>query len=212
MMHRQSLAGYDYLHVPHASATRALILLHGTGGDAVSMLDIGRDLDPKAHLLSIQGNVLEHGANRFFKRVSEGVYDVVDLAQRTEALATFIPQVLAQHGIADMPTCIVGYSNGANIAVSLLLSHPNLCNAYVLIRPLFPHEPEHLEDLSLINILLLAGTHDQLATEVQTTHLSAMLYQQNARISTQFSPAGHELTLQDLAYARQWLTDLDPRS
>ena len=44
-------------------------------------------LSPKAGVVSPRGDVSEHGAARFFRRTAEGVYDMADLAQRTETMA-----------------------------------------------------------------------------------------------------------------------------
>ena len=63
-------------------AAPVLVLLHGTGGDERSLLDLGHDLDPQASLLGIRGNVLENGMPRYFKRLAEGIYDEEDLMFR----------------------------------------------------------------------------------------------------------------------------------
>ena len=73
---------------------RTVVLLHGTGGDDESFMGLGRIVAPDAARISIRGDVSENGNLRFFRRVGDGIYDMDDLAMRTERLGEFIPSVL----------------------------------------------------------------------------------------------------------------------
>src|SRR5207248_10196628 len=112
----------DFIHefVPGKS-DRTLLLLHGTGGNERDLVPLGRELDPKAALLSPRGKVLENGMPRFFRRVAEGVFDLEDLIKRTNELADFVAATAQHYGFAADKVVAAGYSNGANIAASLLL-------------------------------------------------------------------------------------------
>lgn len=66
------------------------ILLHGTGGNEHDLMFLGKEIEPNVSLLSPRGNVLENGMPRFFRRLSEGVFDLEDLKFRTHELADFI--------------------------------------------------------------------------------------------------------------------------
>src|ERR1700745_2523090 len=112
----------DFIHefVP-GNSSRTLLLLHGTGGNERDLVPLGRELDPNAALLSPRGKVLENGMPRFFRRLAEGVFDLEDLTKRTHELADFVIAA-ARHYNIDMQNIVaVGYSNGANIAASMLL-------------------------------------------------------------------------------------------
>src|SRR5216117_4429161 len=112
----------DFIHefVPGTS-DRTLLLLHGTGGNERDLIPLGRELDPNAALLSPRGKILENGMPRFFRRLAEGVFDVEDLKQRTNELTDFITVAAARYKLAAHEIVAVGYSNGANIAASMLL-------------------------------------------------------------------------------------------
>ena len=121
-------AGLNFIHqfIP-GSSDRTLLLLHGTGGDESQLLGLGRELDPTAALLSPRGPVSENGHLRFFRRFAEGVFDLEDLERRTDDLAEFIGAAAAHYRLAPEKIVAVGYSNGANIAASILLRRPGSC-------------------------------------------------------------------------------------
>jgi predicted esterase len=109
-----------------------LLLLHGTGGDESDLLSLGDELWPGAARLGVRGKVLENGMPRFFRRISEGVFDLEDLKFRTEELARFIKAASERYDFRTEKLIAVGYSNGANIAASLLLLHPGYLAAAAL--------------------------------------------------------------------------------
>lgn len=75
-----------------------MLLLHGTGGNERSLLDVGRFLDPNAGILSPRGNVLEGMYPRFFRRIAPQVLDLEDLRMRTDELAEFVGKAAQQYG------------------------------------------------------------------------------------------------------------------
>src|SRR6516225_5612835 len=148
----------DFIHefVPRKSE-RTLFLLHGTGGNERDLIPLGRELDPDANLLSPRGQVLENGMPRFFRRLAEGVFDEEDLIRRTHELADFVEQASAKYRLNRQNVCAVGYSNGANIAGSLLLLRPQTLAGAILLRPIVPIVPEPLPDLSGVPVLAVSG-------------------------------------------------------
>lgn len=97
------------------------VLLHGTGGDEHDLLPVAEMLDPSYNVLGVRGNVSENGMNRFFKRHGEGQYDVEDLKFRTTELHEFLESAANQYNFDLDKVVLVGFSNGSNIAISLML-------------------------------------------------------------------------------------------
>src|SRR5438034_3494007 len=151
----------DFIHefVPGAS-NRTLLLLHGTGGNERDLIPLGRELDPRASLLSPRGKVLENGMPRFFRRLAEGVFDLEDLRNRTNGLADFVASAAEHYGFAGDKLVAVGYSNGANIAASMLLLRPEVLSAAVLFRAMVPLIPETQPNLHSVNVWIGAGSYD----------------------------------------------------
>jgi phospholipase/carboxylesterase len=196
--------GFIHNYVPATDRTRPpLLLLHGTGGDENDLLPFGERLAPGAALLSPRGKVSEEGASRFFRRLTEGVFDLEDLAFRTQELAEFVERSRKTYGIAK--PIAFGFSNGANVAASLLLTRPDVLAGAVLLRAMTPFEPETLPDLTGIPVLMLSGASDPLVEPENRDKLAEMLNAAGAAITHEVVPAGHNLSPRDIAVAERWL-------
>jgi predicted esterase len=199
----------DFIHefVPGPS-NRTLLLLHGTGGNERDLVPLGRELDPNASLLSPRGKVLENGMPRFFRRIAEGVFDLEDLKKRTNELADFVATAAQHYGFASDNVVAVGYSNGANIAASMLLLRPEILSAAILFRAMVPLIPDKQPKLSFMPVWIGAGTDDPIIPTSETKRLAELLRKTGANVTIRHFPAGHALTPDDVEAARDWLTVL----
>ena len=183
-----------------------LLLLHGTGGDENDLLQIGRALAPRANLLSPRGQVLENGMPRFFRRLSEGVFDENDLRQRTHELADFVTLSIERYQLDANKIFALGFSNGSNIAASLLLLRPQVLAGAILLRPMVPLVPEILPDLRDKPIFIAAGRQDSLVSIEQSEALAELLKNAGASVTLRWQNAGHRLENEDWQSARDWLS------
>jgi predicted esterase len=184
-----------------------LLLLHGTGGDENDLLPVGRMLDERAALLSPRGKVLEYGLPRFFRRLAEGVFDHEDLVDRTHELAEFVERAVNEYGIDPRRLFAVGFSNGANVAASLLLTYPRLLAGAILLRAMVPFEPERAPDLSGTPVYLAAGRSDQMVPPENTERLAQLLREAGADVTLDWQPGGHGIGPEEVQAARNWLAD-----
>lgn len=198
-----------------------LLLLHGTGGNENDLLPLGRELLPGAAHLSPRGRVLENGMPRFFRRFAEGVFDVDDLKFQTHDLNNFIKAAAQRYGVAQAHRAsdargvrhengsklvAVGYSNGANIAASLLLLHPDALAGAVLFRAMVPFTPDFEPNLGHSSVFLGGGIHDPIVPRDNTERLATMLTSFGAETEVYWHRGGHELGQDDVAAAKQWLS------
>jgi predicted esterase len=199
----------DFIHeFISGGSSRTLLLLHGTGGNERDLIALGRELDPRAALLSPRGKVLENGMPRFFRRLAEGVFDLEDLKYRTNELADFVIGAGERYEI-DMKNIIaVGYSNGANIAASMLLLRPEVLSGAILFRAMVPLMPETQPKLSSVNVWIGAGSNDPIVPASETKKLAEILRNAGAGVTLRYFPAGHQLTPVDVESAREWLMTL----
>ncbi len=192
-------------HPPAAAGAPTLLLLHGTGGDQHDLLPLASVLAPNAGVLSPRGKVMERGMPRFFKRLAHGVFDLDDLRLRTRELADFIAAAAASYGLDAGTMVPVGFSNGANIAASLLLLHPGVVRRAVLFSAMLPIEPDVQPDLHGVAVYMTGGKRDTMIEPEQTQQLATRLQQAGANVTLMWKPGGHEISRDDVEGARTWL-------
>ena len=166
----------DFIHefVPGRSE-RTLLLLHGTGANERDLLSLGRELDQNASLLSPRGQVLENGMPRFFRRLAEGVFDLEDLKRRTHELADFVAAAAEHYQFSAEQVIAVGYSNGANIAASILLLRPQTLHGAILFRAMVPLMPPAQPELSSVRVWIGAGDQDPIIPTSESQRLAELL-------------------------------------
>jgi phospholipase/carboxylesterase len=196
--------GFIHRFVPGQNpAATPFLLLHGSGGDEHDLIPLAERIASGRTLLSPRGKVNEHGITRFFRRSDDGGWDIDDLKRRTTELAGFVSRACTAYRL-EKPMAL-GYSNGANIAWSLLLNDPALLKGAILLRAMLPHDPRPLPDLRGIPILLIAATHDELIPVERAGLLAALLGEAGADVTYEVLPAAHGLTGEDVVLVSEWL-------
>ena len=203
-----STTDLKYIHtfVPAPSDSSrpvTLLLLHGTGGDENSLLSLGNDLWPGAALLGLRGKVLGNGMPPSFRRFTEA--GIGDVRSRTEELAQFIHAASERYGFSTRRLIVVGHSNGANLAASLILLHPHYLAGAGLFRAAVPLVPEIIRDFSNLFIFIGAARLDPLIPAGQTEELAAIFKSGGADVGISWHQGGRELGEDDLQAARNWL-------
>ncbi|KGX85247.1 alpha/beta hydrolase [Pontibacillus marinus] len=181
-----------------------LLLLHGTGGTEQDLIPLAKMIDPDASILSVRGNVSENGMPRFFKRLREGVFDEEDLKFRTKELYEFLEQASEQYGFDRSDLLAVGYSNGANIAGSLLFHYENVLRGAILFHPMVPIRGLSLPDMSKTPVFIGAGTNDPICAPEETKDLNQLLEEAGSDVTLFWENKGHQLTEQEVQQATDW--------
>lgn len=182
-----------------------LVLFHGTGGNEHDLLPLAEMLLPGASVLGIRGNVLENGMPRYFRRLAEGIFDEEDLVFRTHELKQFLEKAAAEHGFDAGNLVAVGYSNGANIAGSLLFHYGGIFRKAVLLHPMVPLRGLNLPSLAGVDVFIGAGTNDPIIRSEETVELESLLQEAGAEVTTHWGNQGHRLSAAEAESARNWL-------
>ncbi|MEO2075988.1 MAG: alpha/beta hydrolase [Bacillus sp. (in: firmicutes)] len=191
------------------STKPTLLLLHGTGGNELDLLPLAGMIDDEASVLSVRGNVLENGMPRFFKRLAEGVFDEEDLIFRTKELNAFLDEAAEKYGFDRDNVVAVGYSNGANIAASLLFHYQHALKGAILHHPMVPRRGVELPDLTGKSVFIAAGTNDPICPPQESEELQSLLEKANANVELHWENRGHQLTLQEVEAAAKWYHEVN---
>jgi phospholipase/carboxylesterase len=181
-----------------------LLLLHGTGGNERDLLPLAERIDPNANVLSVRGNVVENGMPRFFRRLAEGVFDIEDLIKRTEELNEFLNEAADQYGFDRDHILAIGYSNGANIAGSLLFHYQDALKGAILHHPMVPRRGIALPDLTGKKIFIAAGKNDPICSQEESVELKDFFEGAGAKVEMFWENHGHMLTYRELEAAKTW--------
>lgn len=196
----------DFIHqwISGDASRPTVLALHGTGGTERDLPSLAERLFPGSAILSPRGNVSEQGAARFFRRFAEGVFDLENLHAETEKLADFVAASSQKYGFDAGRVVALGYSNGANIAASLLLSRPKTLAGGILLRAMTPFEPEAPLGLGGKSVLIAAGRFDPIVPVDNVENLARLLQDAGADVTLRFENASHGLTLSEIEAAQQF--------
>lgn len=181
-----------------------LLLLHGTGGNENDLLPLADIVDPEASILSVRGNVSENGMPRFFRRLAEGIFDEEDLIFRTNELNRFLDEASTTYDFDRQNIIAIGYSNGANIAASLLFHYTDALKGAILHHPMVPRRGIALPDLTGTNVFIAAGVNDPICPQQESIDLKELLETAHASVDVQWENTGHQLTMNEVNAAKQW--------
>lgn len=201
------LDGWPHTFTEGASPDAPVVLtLHGTGGDEHEIAALGTALVPGAAVLSPRGRVKEGPANRWFRRLGEGVFDVDDVIARAGELAAFVTAARERYGFGERPLIATGFSNGANIALATALLHPAVLTRVVAFSGMYPFgDRDPIGDLAGVELLLLNGTGDPMAPAASVDVLERTAGQHGASVARRGRPGGHGIDRAELQSAQQWV-------
>lgn len=186
------------------STKPTFLLLHGTGGTEEDLLPLAETIDKDADVLSVRGNVSENGMPRFFKRLAEGVFDEEDLIARTKELYEFLDEAAEKYDFDRNNIVAFGYSNGANIAASLMFHYQDALNGAILHHPMVPRRGIELPDLSSQKVFIGAGTNDPICSAQESEDLKSLLENAGASVELHWENKGHQLTPGEVQAAANW--------
>ncbi|MBS3972680.1 MAG: alpha/beta hydrolase [Erysipelotrichia bacterium] len=201
-----------YIFLKRNESALTYLLLHGTGGNERDLIPILDMIDPSANVFGVLGEVSEHGMARYFKRLSEGVFDEEDLDFRTDRLHEFVLSKCQEYGVDLRKLVILGYSNGANMAQSLILRHPHSFYTVVMLHPMNVKKNVAFEDLSHMKIFISAGQFDPICPIEETDVLEHRLKAAKAQLEVSVLNTDHRITYEEVMNVKKWIENMMPRA
>ncbi|NTF42101.1 alpha/beta hydrolase [Agrobacterium rhizogenes] len=181
-----------------------LILLHGSSGDETSLIPLADTIAPQRPYMSLRGAVEWEDGFAFFRRNPDRSLDYIDLDRQTDRLYRFIAMAIETKQLAQ-PPILVGFSNGAIMAASVLQRQPKLASSAVLMRPLSPAPEAEFPSMLDLPILIIAGEHDQRRTPGDAELVRQQFANAGADVSALVLPTGHDLHQDEAEIIRDWL-------
>lgn len=186
----------------HSSAP--LLLLHGSGGDEASLIPLADAIAPQRPYMALRGAIDWEGRFAFFRRNPDRSLDHADLDRQTDRLCRFIAAAIEQKRLAQPPV-LLGFSNGAIMAASILRRQPELASAAILIRPLSPAPDADLASMPALPILITSGEYDQRRQTGDAELVRQQFANAGADVSAHVLPTGHDLHHHEAEIIRDWL-------
>ncbi|MCV2231954.1 alpha/beta hydrolase [Acholeplasma manati] len=190
-------------HIYQKGDTHTLILLHGTGGDENDLIPLAKMVSPQSSILSIRGNVLENGMPRFFRRLAMGVFDQENLKEETRNLYHFLLEAAQTYQFDLNKSTIIGFSNGANIAISLLFTYNNPVGQAILLRPMIPNEVILSKSLNQTDVIIITGNYDTIVPPAHGQRLTTLFQGLQANTTLFQLDATHRLTEEDVKIIKE---------
>ncbi len=181
-----------------------IVLLHGTGGTEEDLIPLAKLLNSDANILSIRGNVIENEMNRYFKRIRPGVFDLDSLKKETSNLYDFINKAILKYKLNSDKIQVIGYSNGANIAINLMFTYKNVFSKAILFHPMIPQKEIKVDHLKDKHVFICAGKNDPIIDLNESNELISIFEKLKADLSVYWSLTGHQISNNSLNEAIKW--------
>jgi predicted esterase len=192
---------------PKQATGETFVLLHGSGGDETTLMELASRIDPRAVLMGIRGRLVQDGVTRWYRRLTPTRFDQDDIRSEAGAFASFLRDAVEAKKLDLTNTTFIGYSNGANLLAAMALLHPGLVERAVLLRPMSVLESIPDVDLSGTRFLTVAGAADSIYAPFAPV-LEATLREHGGRVDARTIRSGHDLGNDDVAVVSEWLAPL----
>lgn len=180
--------------------------LHGTGGPATDLFRVAKMIDPQATLIGFQGEVMEQGMARFFKRHHDGSFDLRSLAETTYQLKDDIEAVIKQYDLNDYQVTLLGYSNGTNLAINYFKEFEDTpIDVALMYHPAPGRLDVPFKAQPNLKILITSGANDPFITQGEFDTLHQQLLDARIDAHVYHHQFGHSLIGEELEASKELL-------
>ncbi len=192
-----------------------LVLLHGIGASEEDLLPLVPALDPRFLVVSVRAPTPEPPGYRWYAidwMTQPPSADPAEIIASRELLARFVEAAVAEHGADPARVFLLGFSQGAIMALALLLARPDLVRGVVahsgrLAR--LAGSDGTAAALSRAEVLLVHGEEDAVvpAAEGRKAHqvLASLLGARATWVA--FPGLGHAISPESIGVAARWLAE-----
>jgi phospholipase/carboxylesterase len=210
-----SAAPRELIHVAHAPRAGgpgphpALVLLHGRGADEADLLPLVDVLDPRFFVVSARAPLPLGGGYAWYHLIDLGNPDQPSFRASLASLAQFVANLPTAYPIDPGRIFTVGFSQGAMMAGSLLLTHPTAMAGTVMLSgylPLGVGLPVDEAALRGRPVFVGHGTADQVIPVSSARQARDYFERVGADLSYHEYPIGHYIADEELSQVAGWLS------
>lgn len=188
-----------------------ILVLHSTGGDEQQLLPLAADFFPNHPILSIRGRISEQGINRYFKLKGQGFtkenFDLASLEEEAQWLSVEVERLAHHHQLDFSKLIVIGYSNGANIALYMQLKGLLKFDKILAFHAMQLTEigTPVLSDES--KVFLTHADNDPIVSRENLEDLSIDLEKTECKLEIFKANFGHQLSNEEISAAKIWLAN-----
>jgi phospholipase/carboxylesterase len=180
-----------------------ILYLHGRGADETSA-SLVRPAFSGARLVALRGRLREGAGYAWFRNESPGIADQGSLREEVSALEQALEREFREEEI-----WLCGFSNGAAMAASLLLSKPGRYRGALLLSgPIVDQQPWPAQRLKDLRVLFVYGSEDRaIPKQLMLASVAYINGLSGARASVIEVPTGHEISDITLHTVSRWFSE-----
>jgi phospholipase/carboxylesterase len=209
-----------YLERPAASEMTKpwlLVLMHGVGSNEADLFGLAPYVPPQCHVLSLRAPfTVGPQAHAWFEfEVLPGGQRRINASQEMESRALLATEVAAHAkrlGVPPERVMLGGFSQGGIMALSLLLTQPQLLNAAMVMHSrLLPEIESRIcapEQLAGKHLWLSHGLQDAVIPLANAKAIAQRVQAWPVALRYAEFPGGHEISQAELTQAMAWVNEV----
>ncbi len=202
---------------PTTEGTRPplLALLHGVGSNERDLFGLAAELDPRFRIVSARGPLIRGQGSyawfdvQFLPR-GEFLINPAQLNSSRQRLMTFLREAVDAYEADPERVYLMGFSQGAIMALTLALTQPKLVAGVVAISGRIPPEVQPWmaspEETAGLPVIITHGQADTVISIHWAQRALETLEHQRVALTYREHEGGHFIPPETLAEVRGWLT------
>ncbi|HEV7214800.1 MAG TPA: phospholipase [Chloroflexota bacterium] len=186
-----------------------LLLLHGRGANEQDLLPLADGLDSRFLVVGARAPLARWGGYHWYDLIEMGTPEPATFAQSLLALQHFVGELLAAYPVAANQLYLLGFSQGAMMAGSMLMTQPETIAGAVLLSgylPLNQDLPVQTKHLAGMPIFIGHGVADNVLTIRHGREARDYFQAAGADLSYHEYPMAHQISTRERQDVADWLT------
>lgn len=214
---RRQLSFLKHEAAPGSVNPWLLVLMHGVGSNEEDLFGLAPSVPAHFHVVSLRApNVMGQGSYAWFQfgvtPQGQRVINQEQEAASRQLIAETVSALSRQLGVPPERVVVGGFSQGGIMALSLLLTQPQLVHGAMVLHSRLLAEVLPLmapaDQLRGKQLWVSGGTRDQVLPLAHAQAIRAQVQQLPLALTYAEFPNAHEITPDELMQAMQWLQQL----